>query len=128
MTAMSNFLENRVLNHVLGTTSYTAPAGVYLALFTTNPGEDASGTEVSGNGYSRQLITFGSASNGSASNTSEETFTASGGNFGTVTHIAIYDAATSGNMLLYQALTTPRPVNNGETITLAVGNLTFNAQ
>ena len=101
MSAASNYLENRILDHTLGTTSYTMPTTIYLALFTSNPGETGSGTEVSGSGYARQAVTFGAASGGSALNNSTETFTASGGNFGTVSYFALFDALTSGNMLYY---------------------------
>lgn len=121
----SNFLENEVLDHILGTASYTAPSNVYLALYTSDPGEGNTGTELSGNGYSRQLITFTTASGGVATNSSEETFTASGGNFGTITHYALFDASTSGNMLMYAPLTTPRTVSDGESLRVPVGAISI---
>lgn len=123
MAALSNYLENELLDHALGTGSFTAPSNVYLALFTSDPTDAGSGTEVSGNGYARQLITFGASSSGTASNTSEETFTASGGNFGTVTHMGIFDALTTGNLLFHGALTASRTINDGESIVFAVGNI-----
>lgn len=123
MTALSNFLENELLDHSLGTAAYTAPSAVYLALFTSDPTDAGSGTEVSGSGYSRQEIAFGAASGGTASNSSEETFTASGGNFGTVTHIGLFDASTLGNLLYHGALDVSKVVNDTDSITFAIGSI-----
>ena len=66
----SNFLENEILDHVLRNSSYTPPSTVYAALFTSNPDEDGSGTEVTGGSYARQAVTFGAASGGSVTNSS----------------------------------------------------------
>lgn len=123
MTALSNYLENELLDHALGTGAFTAPTNVYLALFTTDPTDAGSGTEVAGSGYSRQLVTFGAASGGSASNSTEETFTASGGNWGTITHAAIYDASTSGNLLFHGSLSVSRTINDGESLTFSAGSV-----
>ena len=123
MSQMSNYLENELLDHTLGTGSFTMPATIYLALFTSNPTDAGSGTEVSGSGYARQAITFGAASSGTATNSSQETFTASGGNFGTVTHIGIYDASSAGNLLVYGALTSSRTINDGESLIFEVGSI-----
>jgi hypothetical protein len=124
MSQMSNYLENELLDHTLGTGSWTMPTTIYLALFTSNPTDAGSGTEVSGSGYARQAVTFGAAASGSATNSSQETFTASGGNFGTVTHIGIYDASTAGNLLVYGALTSSRTINDGESLIFEVGSIT----
>jgi hypothetical protein len=76
MSAASDFLENELLDHALATGSYTAPAGVYVGLFTSSDSTGATaanleaGTltnEVSGNGYSRESASFGAATGGSAS-------------------------------------------------------------
>jgi len=125
MSAKSNYLENKVIDHFLGTTSTTAPSAVYLALFTSDPTDAGSGTEVSGNGYSRQEITFASASSGSASSNTPEEFTASGGAFGTVTHFGIFDASTSGNLLYHGALTASKTIADGDTLRFASGNITI---
>jgi hypothetical protein len=127
MSAKSNYLEKRVLDHFLGTSSTSAPSNVYLSLHTANPDEDASGTELSGNGYSRQVITFnpGHATNGTATNSSVEEFTASGGNFGTVTHFGIWDASSSGNMLYYGALTASKVIADGDTLRFAADSITI---
>ena len=119
-----NAMESKVADHILGTASYTMPADVYLALFTAAPGEAGGGTEVTAsNGYARALITFGAAVDGLAESNLEVVFTASGGNWGTVTHFAIMDASTSGNMITYAQLDEPRIVNNGDSIKFRVGDV-----
>ena len=123
MSEMSDFLENALLDHALGTSALSAPANVFLALFTSDPLDDGSGTEVSGNGYARQTMAMGAASGGIASNTAAESFTASGGNFGTVTHAAIFDAVTAGNLLFHTILDAPEVVNDGGTLTFAIGDV-----
>lgn len=127
MSAASNYLENEILDHALGTGSWTSPSAVYLAIFTTNPTDANSGTEVSGSGYARQEITFSAASSGTASNSTEETFTASGGNFGTVTHWGIFDASSGGNLLFHGALSASRTVNDGESLVFAIGSIDITA-
>lgn len=114
----TNYLENLVLDWVLGGSTPTRPAGRFLALHTADPTEAGNVGELSGSGYARQSITFGAASSGSASNTSTHTFTATG-SWGTVSHFSIWDASTAGNPLYKGALTTARTVNTGESLTVA---------
>ena len=123
--AKSNYLENKVIDHFLGTSSTSAPSNVYMGLFTSNPTDANSGTEVSGNGYSRQVITFNAASSGSATNSSAETFTASGGNWGTITHFGIFDASTSGNLLYHGALTDDKVIEDGDSLVVAATAITI---
>jgi len=129
MSAKSNYLEGKLIEHVLRNVSFTSPSAVYLSLHTANPDEDGSGAELSGNGYSRQAITFGAHSNGACSNTSVEEFTASGGAFGAVTHFGIWDGATAGgspdNLLYYGALTNPKTIADGDTLRFAAGAITI---
>jgi len=125
MSAKSNYLENKILDYVLRDTADWAPSAVYLALHTADPTDAGSGAEVSGNGYSRQAITFASASSGSAASNSVEEFTASGGSFGTVTHFGIWDASSSGNLLYYGALTASKAVADGDTLRFASGAITI---
>ena len=125
MTDLTNYAENELTDHLLGTGAYTAPTNVYLALFTAAPSDSGGGTEVTGNAYAREQTTFGAASNGVASNTAALSFTAAGGNWGTVTHVAVMDALTAGNMLVQRAITTQRTVNDGETLEFAIGAVTF---
>tara|TARA_R100000388_G_C7219794_1_gene148259 strand:+ start:161 stop:559 length:399 start_codon:yes stop_codon:yes gene_type:complete len=132
MTAKSNYLEGKIIEHVLRNVSYTSPSTVYLALHTANPDEDGSGTELSGNGYSRKAITFGAHSGGICKNTSTETFTASNGNFGAVTHFGIWDGPTAGgspdNLLYYGSLITPQTVNDGDSIVFSPNSITIQEQ
>ena len=123
--AKSNYLENKVIDHFLGTSSTSAPSNVYMGLFTSNPTDANSGTEVSGNGYSRQVITFNAASSGSATNSGTVTFTASGGNWGTITHFGIFDASSSGNLLYHGALTDDKVIEDGDSLVVAASAITI---
>jgi hypothetical protein len=128
MSAASDYLENKVLDHFLGTASTSAPATVYLALFTTDPTDAGSGTEVStsGTAYSRQSIAFSSASSGSTSNSADVEFSqATGSGFGTVTHFGIFDASTAGNLLFHGALTSSKTIDAGDVFKIASGNLSI---
>lgn len=127
MGSKSDYLENELLDHVLRNSAYSAPAAVYLALFTADPGEAGSlANEVSAGDYSRQAITFGTAAaSGSISNTTLITFTAAAANnWGTITHWAICDASTSGNVLYYGALDVSRAVGIGDSCEVPIGDLT----
>ncbi len=123
MSAMSNYLENKVLDYVLRDQADWAPAAVYLALHTADPAEDGSGAEVSGGSYARQAITFNAAhaTAGTIDNSSVEEFTNMPAC--TVTHIGIWDASTSGNLLFYGAVTASKAVGAGDTISLSAGSL-----
>lgn len=117
MSSASNYLEDEVLDHVLGkgTRDFTSPANLFVSLYTTDPGEDDSGSEVSGNGYARTAVTFNASSSGTATNNGDVTFpAASGGAFGLISHIGIHDASTAGNLLFYGALTASRQVDDGD--------------
>lgn len=117
--ASSDHLEAAWGNAVLRNTPYSSPATVYLALHTASPGETGSGAEVSGSGYARQSVAFGAPTDGVFTNSAQKTFTAAGGNFGTVTHIGIWDNSSGGNLLYYGALTTPKTVKDGDSIVFA---------
>jgi hypothetical protein len=130
-TSMSAWLETQLLNGTLRNTAYTPAVTVYLGLFTTNPGEgDASGvpsgTEVTGNAYARQSVAFGVPTGGAtntSSNTGTITFPTATGSWGTIGFVAIFDALTSGHMLYYGALTASHVINNGNTFTMQIGDL-----
>tara|TARA_E500000318_G_scaffold95507_1_gene95349 strand:- start:7118 stop:7507 length:390 start_codon:yes stop_codon:yes gene_type:complete len=124
MSAKSNYLETKILDYVLRDTADWAPTAVYLSLHTSSPGE-ADGNEISGNGYSRNPIAFDAAhaSNGTAANSDIETFTASGGDFGTITHFGIHDASSDGNLLYYGALTASKAIADGDTLSFAAGSI-----
>ena len=129
MSALSDYAEKLVLDWLMTTGSATRPTSWYLALFTAAPSDSGGGTEVSGNGYSRQAITFGAASSpsGTTSNTSTVDFTASGGNWGTITHAGIFTAASGGNLLWHGARAASKTINDGDTLSFAAGagNLTL---
>ena len=132
MSAMSDYLENKIIDHILRGTPYTAPSGnVCIALFTTNPSNDNGGSavEVSGNNYIRANVAaslsgwtgtqggsgaVSSGSSGFANNASAITFQAPTGDWGVVRGFGMYDSFTGGNLLFYGALTIPKTINNGD--------------
>lgn len=123
MAEMSTYLENAMVNAVLRNTTYTSPATVYVALFTTDPTDAGTGTEVSGNAYQRTAVTFGAPSSGVSTNSGAVTFPTATGSWGTVTHIGIMDASTSGNLLFHTALDTSKTITSGDIFTISTGNL-----
>jgi hypothetical protein len=127
MSAASDFLEIEVLDHVLGNGAYTPAGTLYLGLWTADDGLEA-GTqtsECSGSAYARQTIAFDAAASGSTSNTSTVTFPTATGNWGTITHVAVMDASTSGNVLFHGAVTTSKTIETGDTFQVSAGNLTI---
>jgi hypothetical protein len=118
---LTNYLENKLIDHFLGTTTYTKPAAVYVGLFTVTPGEAGGGTEVTGGSYARQTATFTAAASGATSNDTNIDFT--GMPAATTVAIGIFDASTSGNMLLYGSLTTNKTTDAGDTLRIATGDL-----
>ena len=128
MSAMSDYLEDAFLDHFLGTSSTSSPTNVYVALHTADPTDAGTGTEVSGNGYARQTISFDASSSGTASNSSAVEFpAASGGNFGTITHIGLWDASTGGNLLFHSALTTSKTIADGDIFKIAASGIDITA-
>jgi hypothetical protein len=123
MAEMSNYLENALLNVTLRATAYTAPAAVYVGLYTTDPTDANTGTEVSGGSYARTAVTFGAPSNGVTTNSGAVTFPTATGSWGTVGWIGILDAATSGNLLYHTPLTASKSITSGDIFTISVGNL-----
>lgn len=129
-TSLTDYLENKIVDHLFRTTSYTQPANVYAALFTAASACDAGTvTEVSGGSYARVAIAAGNSSwkgthgnttgassgtNGTISNAAAVTFPSPTANWGTVTHWGLWDASTSGNLLVCAALTTSKTINNGD--------------
>ncbi len=123
----ANYLEDKVLDHILGKTAYTMPT-VYVGLSTADPLDDASGlAEPSGGGYARVATTgatWNAAALGSASNAAAITFPQATASWGTVTHFALFDAATAGNMIASGALTVSKAIGNGDTAKFDIGQLT----
>lgn len=125
MGSASNYLENEVLDHVLKVGSFTVPSNIYVALSTADPTESGGSiAEPAGNNYSRvQCNTWDAASGGATANTSVITFPTPSGSWGTVTHFALYDASSAGNMLFYGALAASKSVGAGDTPSFAAGAL-----
>ncbi len=123
MSEMSNYLENALINATLRNTSYTSPTTVYLALYTSDPTDADSGTECSGTSYARQAITFGAPSNGVSTNSAAIEFPQAGGSWGTITHIGIRDALTTGNLLYHTPLDASKTIATGDVFRVAIGSL-----
>ena len=125
MSAMSNYLENALVNATLRNTTYTSPATVYVGLFTTDPTDAGSGTEVSGGSYARQSAAFAAPSDGASATSADVTFPQATANWGTVTHFGVFDASSSGNLLYHGALDTSKAIETGDVFKIASGNLTI---
>ena len=125
MAALSDHAEALLLDWLMTNGSATRPTAWYVALYTAAPSDSGGGTEVSGNGYAREAVTFAAATSpgGTTSNTGAVTFTASGGNWGSITHIGIHDASTGGNLLWHGAMTASKTVNDGDTLEFSIGNI-----
>jgi hypothetical protein len=125
MAALSDYAEKLLLDWLMTNGSATRPTAWYVALYTAAPSDAGGGTEVSGNGYSRQSVTFDAATSGAGttSNTGAVTFTAAGGDWGTITHIGIHDASSGGNLLWHGSLTVSKTVADGDTLQFATGNI-----
>lgn len=134
MSAASDYLENAVLDHVLSNAAFTQPTDLYLGLFENTSGSAAANLEAGvltdeiatgGTGYGRETITFATASGGSADSAATVTFPAATASWGEITHVAVLDAATGGNVLFYGAVTTPKTIESGDTFQVSAGNLTI---
>ena len=123
MAEMSNYLENALINVTLRNTAYTAPTTVYVALFTSDPTDAGSGTEVSGGSYARQSASFAAPSNGISSTNADITFPTATGTWGTVGWIGILDALTGGNLLYHTALDSSKLIESGDVFKINTGNL-----
>ena len=124
MAEFSNYLENKVLDHVLRYTSYTSPTTVYVGLFLSDPTDAGSGTECTGSAYARQSLSVTTASGGIVTSSADVTFPQATGSWGTITHLGILDALTSGNLLMHTPLTTSKTIDNGDILKISSGNLT----
>lgn len=118
--SLTNYTENKVLDHVLGTTAYTMPT-TYVALYTVAPTDSTAGTEVTGGSYARIAGVFSASSGGATSNSGNLDFT--GMPACTVVAIGILDNSTSGNLLVYGTLTVNKVLDAGDTLRVATGDL-----
>lgn len=124
MTKFSDFLEDVIIDKLLRNQVYSPPSTIYLALFTVTPDDSGGGTEVSGNDYARTAMVFSAPSPpGVTANNADVTFPpANGGNWGTIVAVGVFDASTSGNLLLWGALTVAKTVNDGDTFKVPSGD------
>lgn len=120
--SFSNEFETRVLQWTFTTGSPTRPTAWYVALFTTDPTDAGTGTEVSGGSYARTAVTF-TVSGDTASNSGAVEFPEATGSWGTITHIGIYDASTSGNLIAHAALTASKAIASGDILRFPIGDL-----
>ena len=120
---MSNFLENALINATLRNTTYTSVATVYVSLWTSDPTDAGSGTEVSGGSYARTSVTFAAPSNGVTTNNADVTFPTATASWGTVGWIGINDALSGGNLLYHTALDTAKAIDTGDIFKISTGNL-----
>jgi hypothetical protein len=124
MAEFSDYLENKVLDHVLRNVSYSSPTTVFVGLYTSNPTDTNSGTEVSGGSYARQSLSVTTASAGVVTSSADVTFPQCTALWGSVGFIGILDAVTSGNLLMHTALTTAKTIDVGDILKITSGNLT----
>ena len=121
--SFTNFLETEILDHVFAGAAYTAPTTKYLALFTAiADGEAGSVTELSGSAYARQTVAFTTSGNTTSNNAAVEFPTATG-NWGTVTHVGVYDASSSGNLRACATLSASKPIETGDVFRVPSGDL-----
>ena len=118
---LSDYLENKLLDHFLGTATYTKPTTVYIALYTVTPSDAGGGTQVTGGSYARQSAVFSAAAGGTTSNTANIDF--AGMPAATTVAIGVFDAITAGNLLLWGTLTANKTTDAGDTLRIATGDL-----
>jgi hypothetical protein len=123
MAEISNYLENALINATLRATTYTSVATVYVSLWTSDPTDAGSGTEVSGGSYARTAVTFGAPSNGVTTNSADVTFPTATASWGVVGWIGINDAASSGNLLYHSPLDSAKTIDSGDIFKISTGNL-----
>lgn len=129
MAAISDYLENALINHIFRNSNFSRPATIYVALFTAAPNDAGGGTEVSGGSYARQGVDTGAssewdaASSGATANTGELAFPEATANWGEVTHVGLFDAETDGNLLFHGALDDPKTVNSGDIFRFNAGDI-----
>lgn len=124
MAAMSNFLENALINATLRNTTYTSPTVVYVGLYITDPTDANTGTQVTGGSYARQAATFGAPADGGSTTTADITFPTCTADWGIIPFFGIFDAPISGNMLYHGALNNSKTIETGDILKIEAGNLT----
>ena len=125
MAGFSDYLEDKVLDHVFGGVAYTAPGTLYVALYTVAPDDTGGGTEVTGGSYVRQTGTFtvSGTSPTTATNSAAIEYPTATADYGTVVAVGILDASSGGNLLAYADLTTSKTVSTGDVFRFDAGDL-----
>ena len=125
MSGFSDYLEDRVLEHLFGGNAFTAPSTLYVALYTVAPSDTGGGTEVSGGAYARQTATFTVSGTNptTASNTAAIEYPTATADYGTVVAVGILDASSSGNLLAYSTLDSSKVVSSGDVFRFNAGDL-----
>ena len=124
MAEMSNYLENALVNATLRATTFTSPAVVYVGLYTSDPTDANTGTECTGGSYARKSATFAAPSNGASVTSADITFDQATTSWGTISHIGILDALTTGNLLYHTALDASKTIETGDLFKIASASLT----
>jgi hypothetical protein len=120
--SLTNTYENTVLDWLLTTDSATRPTSWYVGLFTDDPTEAGSGTEVSGGSYARTAVTFSITGN-AATNSAAVEFPEATASWGTITHIGVMDASSAGTMIVHAALTSSKAIASGDVFRINAGDL-----
>ena len=139
MSAMSDYLENKLVDQIFRAQTAPTTTTLYIALYTAAPSDSGGGTEVTGGSYARVAVTSSlanwagtqsagsttasSGTGGATSNNNSITFPTPTATWGTVTHFAIYDAASGGNELFWGALTIAKTVNISDTVSFPAASL-----
>lgn len=120
--AFTSYTDNKLIDHLLGSGTYSKPSGLYVALYVGDPASGGTEVSTSGSAYSRQSAAF-TISGGAASNTSQLQWSAATSSWGTITHVAIFDASTSGNRLVDAQLSTSKTIGTGDVLQIPAGDL-----
>lgn len=124
MAALSNVHAASILNTSLRRGTY------YLALFLTDPTASGTGTEASGGGYARKVISFDApslvAGKQQVKNTDAVDYGVITADIGTVSYWGIFDSQTGGNLLWFGSFARGKNVLNGDAITVNAGAIVCN--
>lgn len=137
MAAMTDYLENKLIDQLFRGQAYAFPSTLYFALFTTETTDAGGGTEVSGGAYERKSVACSLANfagtqaagsvdvsagtSGATSNNIVVEFPVPTSSWGNVSYVAFFDAHTGGHMLLHGKLKKPKTVDVGVAPKFAAG-------
>jgi hypothetical protein len=141
MSAMSDYLENKLIDQLFRGQTAPTTTTLYVGLLTAAPSDSGGGTEVSGGSYARVAVASSlanwagtqsagstvasSGTGGQTSNNAAITFPTPAATWGTVTHFGIYDASSGGNLLFWGALTISKTINQADTVTFPAASLSI---